>query len=115
MSAKNYIPERGDVVWLNFTLQAGREQAGKRPALIISPKIYNEKSGLAIACPITTHIKGYPFEVLLNSNGFTHGAVLADHVKSVDWKVRKAKFVERCTNTVLDEVISKLSALLLSL
>ena len=87
--AKAYIPDAGDIVWLNFTPQAGHEQAGHRPALVISPKAYNQKTGLMGCCPMTTQIKGYPFEVRLSGN--PTNVVLADQVKSLDWKSRKAK------------------------
>jgi mRNA interferase MazF len=85
------VPERGDIVWLSFDPQAGHEQAGRRPAVILSPALYNGGSGLAIAVPITSHIKGYPFEVELPTNLEVAGVVLADHLKSVDWRARKAR------------------------
>lgn len=84
-----YVPERGDIVWLSFDPQAGHEQAGHRPALVLSPKTYNGKTGLMLCCPMTTKIKGYPFEVALA--GATPSAALADQVKSLDWRARKAK------------------------
>ncbi|WP_018266965.1 endoribonuclease MazF [Methylosinus sp. LW4] len=84
-----YTPERGDIVWLSFDPQAGHEQAGHRPALVLSPKAYNAKTGLMICCPMTTKIKGYPFEVAIT--GSTPSAVLVDQVKSLDWRARKAK------------------------
>ncbi|HEV2125939.1 MAG TPA: endoribonuclease MazF, partial [Chloroflexota bacterium] len=89
-----YVPERGDLVWLSFTPQAGHEQAGRRPALVISPAVYNGKVGLAIFCPITSQVKGYPFEVPLGG-GSIGGVVLADQVKGLDWRARKAEFAER--------------------
>jgi len=84
-----YVPERGEIVWLEFDPQAGHEQAGRRPALVISPKDYNAKVGLALVCPITSKIKGYPFEVVLPP-GLITGAVLSDQVSSLDWRVRNA-------------------------
>ena len=84
-----YVPEAGDIVWLNFTPQAGHEQAGHRPALVVSPAAYNDKTSLMICCPMTTQIKNYPFEVLVA--GASPSVVLADQVKSLDWRVRKAK------------------------
>ena len=92
---KKYIPERGDIVWLNFTSQAGHEQSGKRPALTLSPLAYNRKVGLALFCPITSQEKGYPFEVGLPKEGKTTGVVLSDQVRNLDWRARKAVF----TNT----------------
>ena len=88
--ASAYVPERGDVVWLKFDPQAGREQAGRRPALVISPRSYNRKVGLALFCPITSRVKGYTFEVLLPEGGGAQGAVLCDQVKSLDWRSRSA-------------------------
>lgn len=109
---KNYIPERGDLVMLSFDPQAGKEQAGMRPALVISPKAYNEKVGLAICCPITTKVKGYPFETSLDSESKTKGVILTDHLKNLDWKVRKALFLEKVSRPILDEVIVKIGALI---
>ncbi|HQZ99256.1 MAG TPA: endoribonuclease MazF [Thermoflexales bacterium] len=108
----SYIPNRGDIVWLNFDPQAGHEQAGRRPALVISPATYNSKAGLAICCPITSQIKGYPFEVVLPSCLKIAGAVLADQVKSLDWRVRQASFVCKLPDSALDEVLQKLAAIL---
>lgn len=108
----NYIPERGDIVFLNFNPQTGHEQKGRRPALVISPKIYNQKAGLALLCPITTQEKGYPFEVALPSTCSVAGVILADHVKSLDWKMRKAKFFDRLPSGALEEVIEKIEMLI---
>lgn len=105
-----YVPERGDLVWLNFNPQAGHEQAGRRPALVISPKSYNGKVGLAIFCPITSHVKGYPFEVVVTGNTIS-GVVLADQVKSLDWRARNTAFVEEAAEPVVAEVLGKLAAL----
>jgi len=107
-----YVPDAGDIVWLTFDPQAGREQAGRRPALVLSPKMYNAKSGLALACPITNQAKGYPFEVAVPTGQGASGVVLADHLKSVDWKARRAERVGRCTTEVLDEVRARLAPLL---
>lgn len=106
-----YVPKRADIIWLNFSPQAGHEQAGKRPALVLSPEEYNKKTSLLIACPITSKVKGYPFEVTLTGNEID-GVVLSDQVKSLDWKVRKAAFAERAAATVIKEVQSKLLLLL---
>lgn len=107
-----YIPERGDVVWLNFNPQAGHEQAGKRPAVVVSPQSYNQKVGLALFCPITSQVKGFPFEVLLGTGGKIKGVVLADQVKSLDWRARNAEFVERLPESVFALVLGKLSTLI---
>jgi len=108
----SYVPETGDFIWLTFDPQAGREQAGRRPALVLSPKTYNAKSGLALVCPITNQVKGYPFEVRVpNTHGVT-GVVLADHVKSIDWKARHAEKIGRCSNDAVDEIRSRLAPLL---
>ena len=107
-----FVPDAGDFVWLTFDPQAGREQAGRRPALVLSPKIYNARSGLALACPITNQAKGYPFEVAVPGGGGVSGVILADHVKSVDWKARHAERLGRCTSEVLEEVRAKLGPLL---
>lgn len=110
--ASPYAPDRGDIVWLSFTPQAGHEQAGRRPALVLSPKAYDAKVGLALFCPITGQAKGYPFEVALPAGLAISGVVLADHVKSLDWRVRRADFAETAPVTVVDEVIQKLETLL---
>jgi len=105
-----YIPDRGDIVWLQFDPQAGHEQAERRPALTLSPMAYNEKVGLAIFCPVTSREKGYPFEVKLNEETI-QGVILADQVKSLDWKKREAKFVVRVHVKVINEVINLLKTL----
>jgi mRNA interferase MazF len=94
----HYVPERGDIVWINFTPQAGQEQAGKRPALVISPSIYNKKVRLAVFSPITSQIKGYPFEVIIPDGHKIRGVVLADQVKSLDYISRKVQFISRSFN-----------------
>ncbi len=108
----SYIPNRGDVVWLNFTPQAGHEQMGTRPALVLSPEKYNKKTGLAICCPITSNVKGYPFEVNISGKKI-NGVVLSDHLKNLDWKVRKAKFIEKASKEVVDQCSMKISALII--
>ena len=107
-----YVPERGELIWLDFDPQAGHEQAGKRPALVLSPKAYNQRTSLALIVPVTNRIKAYPFEVLLKGCKTT-GCVLADQVRSLDWSARKAKRIEAAPRTVIEEVIAKLAALLL--
>jgi mRNA interferase MazF len=108
---KAYTPDAGDVVWLEFDPQAGHEQAGHRPAAVLSPKIYNGKSGLMLCCPMTTQIKGYPFEVLATVDG-VRTAILADQIKSLDWRVRKAKFKSKLNYVSLIEIKAKLKPLL---
>jgi mRNA interferase MazF len=107
-----YVPDRGDAIWLNFTPQAGHEQAGHRPALVLSPDSYNQRAGLALLCPITSQEKGYPFEVSLSGTDEVHGVVLADQVKSLDWRERDAEFIEEVPEAVTQEVIAKVQALL---
>ncbi len=104
------VPQAGDIVWLNFTPQAGHEQAGHRPALVLSPKAYNQKTSLMICCPITTKIKGYPFEVLIS--GDPESVVLADQVKSLDWRSRRAKRKGTVSLDELAEVRAKIIALI---
>jgi mRNA interferase MazF len=104
---KSYVPDRGDLVWLNFTPQSGHEQRGCRPALVLSPKNYNKLVGLALFCPITSKIKGYPFEVLLPANQEISGAILVDQIKSLDWRVRRAKFATKTQAEIIEEVIAK--------
>jgi mRNA interferase MazF len=108
-----YTPERGDLVWLNFTPQQGNEQRGVRPAVVISPMKYNKKTGLAICCPITSTAKGYPFEVKITGKKIS-GVILSDHIKSLDWKIRKAKFIEKVSAKSFNECIAKLSVLIIS-
>ena len=103
---KKYVPKEGDIVWLEFNPQAGHEQAGHRPAIVLSKKAYNEKTGLAIFCPITSKSKGYPFEVKVEGSKIS-GVVLADQIKSLDWQSRNAKFLERAKPSVLKSVLSK--------
>ena len=110
--AMAYKPKRGDIVWLTFNPQAGHEQAGRRPALVLSPATYNGKVGLAILCPITSKVKGYPFEVVIPNGLKVNGAILSDQVKSLDWKARKAEFVCKAPLATLDEVLQKLNTLL---
>jgi mRNA interferase MazF len=105
-----YVPDAGDLVWLQFTPQAGREQAGHRPALVLSPARYNAKTRLMLCCPLTTQIKGYPFEVILA--GDPPGAVLADQVTHLDWRIRKAKRKGAVSASELAEVRAKVKVLI---
>jgi mRNA interferase MazF len=107
-----YVPDRGDVVRLTFDPQAGHEQMGRRPAVILSPKAYNARVGLALFCPITTKVKGYPFEVALPENLAVSGVVLADQVKSLDWVARRAEFVVRLPPELVGVISQKLRVLL---
>lgn len=108
----SYIPDSGDIAWIMFNPQTGHEQAGHRPALVLSPKAYNGKVGLAILCPIISQVKGYPFEVLIPENLEVRGAILSDQVKSLDWKARKAEFSCKLPPEVFNEVVEKLSTLI---
>lgn len=100
MVAGDYVPARGEIVWLRFSPQSGHEQAGHRPALILSPVNYNEKTGLGLFCPITSTVKGYPFEVMLPSTGEITGVALADQIKSPDWRARRARFACQATRSL---------------
>ncbi|HLE04605.1 MAG TPA: type II toxin-antitoxin system PemK/MazF family toxin [Anaerolineales bacterium] len=106
------VPQRGDVVWLSMNPQAGHEQAGRRPALVLSPRSYNAKVGLAILCPITSRVMGYPFEVPIPDGLPVEGAILSDQAKSLDWKARKAEFICRLPSESTIEVLHKLGTLL---
>ena len=112
MVDREYVPARGDIVWLSFTPQAGHEPAGHRPALVLSPEAYNQKTSLALFCPITSRAKGYPFEVLLPAASAVSGAVLADQVESLDWRARGARFEAQAPRRVVGEVLEKVSVLL---
>jgi mRNA interferase MazF len=111
--ARRYIPGRGDVIWVTFNPQAGHEQAGRRPALVLSPSSYNGKVGLAILCPVTSQVKGYPFEVMIPLGSKLGGVVLADQVKSLDWRARKADFICKLPRETTSEVLDKLATLLI--
>jgi mRNA interferase MazF len=107
-----YTPDRGDAVWLEFTPQAGHEQAGRRPALVLSPRAYNERAGLALVCPITNQAKGYPFEVAIPTGEKISGVVLADQVRSLDWIARRAAFIETVPTTVVTRTLQLTHTLL---
>jgi mRNA interferase MazF len=107
-----YVPERGDLVWLTFNPQAGHEQAGRRPAVVLSPATYNGKVGLALLCPITSQVKGYPFEVALPEGLPINGVILADQVKSLDWKVRQAEKICSLPPEVTGEILRKIMTLI---
>jgi len=112
MVAREYVPEAGDLVWIDFTPLAGREQARRRPALVLTPRAYNDKAGLAVLCPITRHSKGYPFEVALPAGNRVRGVILADHLKSLDWRQRNAQRAGKLSAAVLSTVLERISSLL---
>jgi mRNA interferase MazF len=110
--SRRFVPERGDAVWINMSPASGHEQAGRRPALVVSPASYNSKVGLAVMCPITSRIKGYPFEVPIPPGLPLEGAVLSDHLKSLDWRERRAERIARLPDEVLSGVLARIEALL---
>jgi mRNA interferase MazF len=109
---KRHVPARGDVVWLSLDPRAGHEQAGRRPAVVLSPASYNGKVGLALLCPLTSRVKGYPFEVSIPAGLPVGGVVLADQVKCLDWKARRAEFLCRLPPEATAEILGKLGVLL---
>lgn len=109
---KDFIPDRGDAVWITFNPQAGHEQAGRRPAVVLSPAAYNSKVGLALLCPITSKIKDYPFEVVLPDGLPIRGTVLSDQVKSLDWQARNAELICPLPEETVTEILQKLGTLL---
>lgn len=111
---RTFVPDRGDAVWIAMNPAAGREQAGRRPAVVLSPAAYNAKVGLAVMCPVTSRVKGYPFEVPLPPGLPIEGAILSDHVKSLDWRQRRAERIGRLPEDVLAAVLARLEALLFS-
>ena len=111
VGSQTYIPQCGDVVWITLNPQAGHEQAGRRPAVVLSPENYNGKIGLAILCPITNQIKGYPFEVIIPAGLPVAGAILSDQVKSLDWRARNAEFLCTLPTETISEVLQKLTTL----
>lgn len=110
-----YVPDRGHAIWLTFDPQAGHEQAGRRPALVLTPAAYNRRIGLLLACPVTSHVKGYPFEVALPPDAPVTGVVLSDQVKSADWRARHAAFICRLPEATTADIAARLSTLLPSL
>ena len=111
VNKKYYIPDRGDIVWINFNPQKGREQANKRPAVVISPKIYNEKTGLALMCPVSSQVKEYPFEVIFQEEK-VKGVVLCDHLKSLDYEARKISFIQKLKSLKMKEIQEKIIILI---
>lgn len=114
MKRRSYIPQRGDLVWITLNPTAGHEQSGRRPALVVSPKKYNRKTGLCVVCPATRQKKGYAFEVVVATSDGATSVVLADHLRSVDWRARKIERIERIPASTLAEVIARIEALLVS-
>jgi len=110
--AREYVPDAGDLVWLDFAPQAGREQSGRRPGVVLSPRAYNEKTSLAIVCPITSHSKGYPFEVAVPPGFRVKGVILSDHLKSLDWRERKAQKAGKIPFPIREQVLDRIAALL---
>jgi len=106
------VPDRGDLVWISLNPQAGHEQAGRRPAVVLSPAVYNAKVGLVLVCPVTNQVKGYPYEVGIPAGLPVSGVVLADQVKSLDWRARKAELIGRLPAALSDEILAKLKTLL---
>lgn len=111
VNKNKYIPDRGDFVWIDFNSTKGHEQKGRRPAFVVSPKIYNEKAGLALLCPITSRIKNYPFEVEINGD-YIAGAVLTDQIRSFDWHVRHVEKIETAPDIIVEEIKAKILALI---
>ena len=112
MNNKGYTPKRGDAVWIDMNPQSGHEQAGRRPALIVSPGFYNKKAGLALLCPITNQMKGYPFEIVIPQGLNVSGAILSDQIKSFDWKTRRAEFIQNIPERIVLAVLKKIHKLL---
>ena len=112
MATPEYVPQRGEAVWIDFTPQTGHEQAGRRPAVVLSPQSYNGKTGLAILCPITSQVKGYPFEVAIATGLGVTGVILADQVKSMDWRARHATLISALPANLLDAVLERVGTLL---
>ena len=109
--SREYVPSRGDIVWLQFDPQAGHEQAGRRPAFVVSPRAYNKKVGLALFCPISSKVKGYPFEVVIPGKSKAEGAILSDQLKCLDWRARKATRFDRAPDDVVQEVTARILVL----
>ena len=104
-----YVPDRGELVWIDFQPRRGHEQSGHRPALVLSPRSYNRKTGLCVVCPATRQVKGYAFEVAHGD-----GVILSDHLRSIDWRARRARHIENVPEAVLEEVVAKIEALLIA-
>lgn len=114
MVGKDPCPDRGDIGWLTMSPQQGREQAGRRPAICLSPRSYNRKSGLAVFCPITSKVKGYPFEVVIDDAKGISGVILADQIKSLDWRKREFVFITAATKDQIQQAADRASMLIAS-
>ncbi len=112
VDSNTYVPDRGDAVWITLNPQAGHEQAGRRPAVVLSPASYNDRVGLAILCPVTSQVKAYPFEVLIPAGLPLKGAILSDQVKNLDWRIRNAELICSLPDATISEVLQKLETLL---
>jgi mRNA interferase MazF len=112
VNPRSYVPQRGDAVWITLNPQTGHEQAGRRPAVVLSPRNYNNRTGLAIFCPVTTQVKGYPFEVPIPEGLPVTGAILSDQVRNLDWRARKAELISTLPAETTYEVLAKLGTLL---
>ena len=112
MATPEYVPQRGDTIWIEFTPQTELEQARRRPAVVLSPESYNGRTGLAILCPITSQVKGYPFEVAISTDLGVTGVILADQVRSMDWRARHATFISALPANLLDAVLERVGTLL---
>ena len=112
MKRPGYVPAQGDLIWFDFDSQAGREQGGRRPAIVLSPRAYNELIGLALVCPVTSRMKGYPFEVKLPEELSVKGVALADHVKSQDWRARRAEHIGKLDESTMTAVLQRARSLL---
>ena len=113
-AAKSYVPDRGDLVWITLNPTSGHKQAGRRPALVISPQTYNRKTGLCVLCPATRHAKGYAFEVEVANPDGTTSVILCDHLRSVDWRARNAQLITQASDAELADVIARIEALLIT-
>ena len=112
VKSDSHIPDRGDVIWINFNPQTGHEQAGRRPVLVLSPIAYNQKVGMAILCPITKQSKGYPFEVKIPTGYKVSGVILSDQIKCLDWRVREAEHICKLSQRIMLNVLKKLNTLI---
>jgi mRNA interferase MazF len=112
MVSGRFVPDRGDVVWIDFDPQSGREQAGLRPALILTPAAFNKSTDLAIACPVTPRVRGIPSETRVPEGLPVHGVILTQHVRSLDWRSRRARFACRVPTTIVDDVVMKVRTLI---
>ena len=109
---KEFIPDRGDLIWLTFNPQTGHEQSGRRPALVLSPKTYNDKTSLSLVCPITSQVKGYPFEIIIPQDVSIQGVILSDQIRSLDWRSRQAEWAGSLPEETIEKVLERIKTLL---